>query len=156
MEYLKWEMLEKQITKLYLQSLTLIQMCQSMQRLAPKDNNIYFQFLAVEIYTMCQWDIQLPTLHKSELTESIQKQHHVLVLIVAIILPTGDLDRSANLDQSWVNWGKPEFLFHFTFTPMLGESHGQVVAMVGEKGQGPTSVACFLHLCLCPSIRQSL
>lgn len=71
MEYLKWEMLEKQITKLYLQSLTLIQMCQSMQRLAPKDNNIYFQFLAVEIYTMCQWDIQLPTLHKSELTESI-------------------------------------------------------------------------------------
>lgn len=50
------------------------------------------------------------------------------------ILHAGDFQRSPNLDPSWVSWGKTEFLFHFSFTPELAESHGQLAALVGERG----------------------
>lgn len=62
--------------------------------------------------------------------------------------------RSPNIDRSWVNWGKSEFLFHVAFTPEVGESRGQVAAVVGERGQGqPLLLASFTHVFAHTSIR---
>lgn len=150
---LKLEMfLENQIMELYLQSLTLIHMCQSMQRLAPKDNSIQFQFLTVEIYAMFhgtssyQLHLIQSGLNPYRIsTFTCPNYSYLLMIWTEVPIQT----------RAGCATGKPEFFFHFTFTSMLGESHGQV-AMVRVRGQGLISAICFLQLCLCLPICQSL